>query len=127
MAGTTAGPATVAPDAMMTTIALTYDDIAERLGITVPSARRLVIRRRWTKAKGNDGRAIVQVPEEFLQRRDDERDDSRDDDATDAPTAVPPPAPVADAAIAAMEAAMADAMARLAAAQDHIVDLAQQV
>lgn len=114
----------------MSTVALTYEEIAERLGITVPSARRLVIRKRWSKSKGNDGLAVVQVPEEFLQRRDDKRDDSRDDgpddDATEAETALPA-VPVPDPAIVVMEAALTDAMARLATAQEQIVDLARQV
>jgi hypothetical protein len=122
---------TVAAGAAMSTVAMTYEDLAEKLGITVASARRLVLRRHWTKTRGNDGRAVIQVPDEFLQRRDDERDDSPDDatpdDADDDATSVTPPTPVSDAAIAAMSAAVADVMTRLATAQDQIVDLARKV
>ena len=53
----------------MTTLALSYDEIARRLGITIASARRLVHRRRWQKTRSNDGRALVQVPVEFLDSR----------------------------------------------------------
>ena len=53
----------------MTTLALAYDEIARRLGITIASARRLVHRRRWQKTRSNDGRALVQVPVEFLDSR----------------------------------------------------------
>src|SRR3954454_23064599 len=56
---------------IMTTLALSYDQLAARLGIAVPSARRLVHRKRWSKGKGNDGRAIVQVPAEFFDGRED--------------------------------------------------------
>ena len=54
----------------MTTLALSYDEIAGRLGIAVASARRLVHRKKWPKGKGNDGRVIVQVPVEFCEGRD---------------------------------------------------------
>jgi DNA-directed RNA polymerase specialized sigma24 family protein len=37
-------------------LALSYEQIAQRLGIATASARRLVQRRRWLKDKGNDGR-----------------------------------------------------------------------
>ena len=55
--------------AQMTTLALSYDEIERRLGITIASARRLVHRRRWQKTRSNDGRALVQVPVEFLDSR----------------------------------------------------------
>jgi hypothetical protein len=70
----------------MSTIALSYDELADRLGITVASARRLVLRRRWSKGKGNDGRAIVQVPTDFLERRSDSLSDSPADDTPDTAT-----------------------------------------
>jgi hypothetical protein len=54
----------------VTTLALSYDEIAGRLGIAVASARRLVHRKKWPKGKGNDGRVIVQVPVEFCEGRD---------------------------------------------------------
>lgn len=47
---------------------LTYDDMAETLGITPDSARRLATRHKWPRRPGNDGRALVAVPEERLDR-----------------------------------------------------------
>jgi hypothetical protein len=43
---------------------LTYDEIASAFGITRESARQLVIRKRWARKKGNDGKARVEVPED---------------------------------------------------------------
>lgn len=45
---------------------LDYDELAGRLGITRESARRLVIRKRWRRAPGNDGKARVAVPNDAL-------------------------------------------------------------
>src|SRR6476620_11502627 len=64
---------------IVTTAAMTYDEIARTLGIEVASARRLVHRKRWAKTKGNDGRAVVQVPAEALDRRHDSPHDRRHD------------------------------------------------
>lgn len=43
-----------------------YDDLARVFGIERESARRLVIRKRWKRSKGNDGRARVAVPTDAL-------------------------------------------------------------
>jgi hypothetical protein len=48
---------------------LSYDDLAEALGIERESARRLVIRKRWKRTKGNDGKARVEVPLDELPAR----------------------------------------------------------
>jgi regulator of protease activity HflC (stomatin/prohibitin superfamily) len=45
---------------------LTYDELAARLGIERESARQLAIRKRWTRQRGNDGKARVAVPDEAL-------------------------------------------------------------
>ena len=45
---------------------LSYSDLAERRGISRESANRLVIRHRWHKRKGNDGRVRVFVPADHL-------------------------------------------------------------
>lgn len=45
---------------------LTYDEIAERFGITRESARQLVLRKHWTRRKGNDGRARIEIPVDAL-------------------------------------------------------------
>ncbi len=72
---------------------LTYDDMAEALGITPDSARRLATRHKWPRRPGNDGRALVAVPEERLERPHEPRADAAlpdggaDDGAEDAPEA----------------------------------------
>jgi hypothetical protein len=47
-------------------VSLTYQELADRLGIDVQSARRRALRSRWPKAPGNDGRARVLVPAAVL-------------------------------------------------------------
>jgi len=62
----------------MSTEALTYKELAERLGIKLTSARRTAMRKKWQRIKGNDGETRVLVPLEVLERSDS-HDDSRDD------------------------------------------------
>ncbi len=45
---------------------LTYAELAGALKITPASANRLARRKRWPRAKGNDGRTRVAAPEEVL-------------------------------------------------------------
>lgn len=68
---------------------LTYDDMAEALGITPDSARRLATRHKWARRPGNDGRALVAVPQERLDRPQEPRADvsGPDDAGEDAPEA----------------------------------------
>jgi hypothetical protein len=99
----------------MTTLALSYDEIARRLSITIASARRLVHRRRWQKTRSNDGRALVQVPVEFLDSRPNDvpsdgpggrpngQHDSHRDSPDDSPNGV------------------AEVLARLAVLQDELI------
>ena len=47
---------------------LTYDQLAERLGIGRQSARQLAMRKRWPRKPGNDGLARVAVPADALTR-----------------------------------------------------------
>ncbi len=101
------------------TVAMTYEALAERLGINVASARRLALRKRWQKGKGNDGRAIVQVPEDFLERRTDSLDDSPADDVTTVAPAVPE--------TVAPPVVVTDLLARLAAAQTELVEMARRL
>lgn len=51
----------------MDTKLLTYAELAEALSITAASAKRLAIRRGWSKTPGNDGKARVAVPVERLE------------------------------------------------------------
>src|SRR5215831_11058947 len=41
---------------------MTYVGLAEARGISLPSARRLVLRHRWPRQRGNDGIVRVTVP-----------------------------------------------------------------
>jgi uncharacterized coiled-coil protein SlyX len=47
----------------MSTVSLSYAELAQRLGISVDGARMKVKRHRWPKAKGNDGAMRVTVEE----------------------------------------------------------------
>jgi hypothetical protein len=108
----------------MTTVALSYDDIAERLGISVPSARRLVLRRKWHKMLGNSGRAVIQVPLEFLSEREG------DGDAGDTTTAVETAlATVGEAALATVAPVDVgtDLLARLDGLQTEMIDMARRL
>lgn len=60
---------------------LTYDDMAEALNITPDSARRLSTRHKWPRRPGNDGRALVAVPEERLERPHEPRSETGVDEA----------------------------------------------
>jgi hypothetical protein len=43
---------------------LTYDQAAEKLGVSRQAVRQKAIRGRWPRTRGNDGQARVQVPEQ---------------------------------------------------------------
>jgi hypothetical protein len=53
----------------MSTVWLTYDELAERLGIERESARQHVKRKHWARQKGNDGKVRIGVPEEVLSAK----------------------------------------------------------
>jgi hypothetical protein len=53
----------------MDTVWLTYDELAERLGIARESARTLVKRKHWGRKMGNDGKVRIGVPEEVLSAK----------------------------------------------------------
>jgi hypothetical protein len=48
---------------------LTFDEAAARLRISRDSVRRMALRKRWSKRAGNDGRARIGVPAEWLAAR----------------------------------------------------------
>src|SRR3954452_15198868 len=48
---------------------MTYDELAEALGRSGEAVRALVIRKRWRRTLGNDGRARITVPAEALEAR----------------------------------------------------------
>jgi hypothetical protein len=62
----------------MTTLRLTYEELAERVGRSPEGARMLARRRRWRVEKGNDGKARVVVDEAELVVRPPERPTSPD-------------------------------------------------
>jgi hypothetical protein len=53
----------------MDTVWLTYDELAEHLGIARESARTLVKRKHWGRKMGNDGKVRIGVPEELLSAK----------------------------------------------------------
>lgn len=76
---------------------LTYDELADRLGIERESARTLVKRKRWARQTGNDGKARIGVPNDALEARDAPGDDLSDDPVHVPPTdPEQPPAPTPD-------------------------------
>ena len=113
---------TVIGTIVVTTRALSYDELAKRLGITIASSRRLVHRRRWMKAKGNDGRALVQVPVEFLDSRPD---DSRSDSPSDSPNASQHDSHQASPDDS--PNGISEVLARLTAAQAELVEMARRL
>lgn len=50
----------------MSTVSLTYDELAERLGIGRKSAQNMTRRKGWRRTKGNDGKARIEAPLEAL-------------------------------------------------------------
>jgi hypothetical protein len=112
----------------VTSVALTYAELAKRLGIAPDSAKRLALRKRWSKAKGNDGKTVIQVPAEFLDGHanspgDDRPDSPRDrpaDDRSDGHRDIP-------ASVTVTEGALSEATTRLAVAQGELVEMARRL
>src|SRR3982751_7020841 len=113
---------------IMATTALTYEELAARTGMSLASARRLVHRRKWRKAKGNDGRAVLQVPDDFLDHHKGKHPGAHDG----AHHGVHPGDHDGvhrghNATHVDSSATMADVMARLMAAQDNLVEMAHKL
>src|SRR5690349_8819892 len=91
-----------------TTVRLTYAELAVARGISLDSARRMTLRRGWSKQIGNDGLTRVNVPAAALTGAgsDAGTGDNTDAGRTDA---APPINDQAIAAIAAAVAAITDA------------------
>ena len=75
----------------MSTVWLTYDELAERLGIERESARQHVKRKHWSRQKGNDGKVRIGVPEEVLSAKSEP-----DTEGGTAPVQAPAQPPVQD-------------------------------
>ena len=86
---------------------VSYSELAQRRGIDRDSASRLAVRHRWRRRKGNDGRAHVLVPADYLNPAAvDSPPDSPPDNPPDSPLGMSPRhVAVLEAAIAALEAA----------------------
>ena len=108
----------------METVALTYDELAARARISDPSARRIVNKRRWKKIRGNDGRALIHVPVQYLEQRSTASGKA-------APGAVPPPDPMMVPPPVPMPVPPpgpdAELLARLDRMQAELVEMAQQL
>src|SRR3954452_8639261 len=71
-----------------TTIRMTYAELETARGISLDAARRLVLRKRWSKQIGNDGLTRALVPAEFAEPvgkdiSTDDRGKDGTDDGTD--------------------------------------------
>jgi len=62
---------------------MTYKELCEQLDIKIESVRRLVMRKKWVRTKGNDGETRIHVPDEFLDRRNDRPNDNHMDSRDD--------------------------------------------
>jgi hypothetical protein len=72
---------------------MTYAELAEVRGITIPAARRLTLRHHWAKQTGNDGLVRVSVPVSALAKS---RKAPNEIDTTSDPTLRPKTDPVPD-------------------------------
>lgn len=93
------------------TVSLTYQEAAARLGVTVPTCRRMASRFRWERTRANDGTWRVLVPADRLTRQP-------------ASETLPAGMPAdARALLAHLEAAAADLRVRLERAEGEIESL----
>ena len=67
----------------MTTLRLTYVQLAQRVGLTSDGARMLARRRHWQVIRGNDGKALVIVDDAELVVRPAERPPDQPTEATE--------------------------------------------
>lgn len=77
---------------------LTYDELAERLGIERESARQQVKRKHWARRPGNDGKVRIGVPVEVFGSGSEEGTEGGAD-PVQAPVHEPAPAPAYDPAV----------------------------
>lgn len=68
----------------MTTESLTYKEIADRFGVQIASARKMVQRKHWQRTTGNDGQVRILVPIDALPSPIGLKD-SHGDSRTDSP------------------------------------------
>jgi hypothetical protein len=65
---------------------LTYEEVAEALGIGRESARVTVKRKRWPRRPGNDRKIRIGVPEELIATRNNSDNSSDNRSGADTPT-----------------------------------------
>jgi hypothetical protein len=103
----------------MSTVWLTYDELAERLGIERESARQHVKRKHWARQRGNDGKVRIGVPEEVLSARS-EPDTEGGTEPVQAPVQDPGVTAVLTRHIERLEAQLEEALKR-AGDKDEVV------
>jgi len=69
-------------DSPMETIALTYRELADKMGVKLDSARKTVLRKKWQRVTGNDGTVRIYVPVDALPSHSDSQPDSPGDGLT---------------------------------------------
>lgn len=74
----------------MATVVLTYAELAERLGVKLPSARKMVQRHKWRRITGNDGLVRIEIPTDALPARRDRPSDGPTDSPPSSPTDLVP-------------------------------------
>jgi hypothetical protein len=95
---------------------LTYDEAAERLGVSAEAIRCRAKRQRWRRTRGNDGRARIQLPDDLHDLVTDRATPGRPGELTGQMTA-PVTTPVDERLIAALEAHIQTLQAELAHAR----------
>lgn len=63
---------------------MSYEAAAEALGINGESVRRMARRKKWRRQIGNDGKGLVEVPDEMLAERADKPEADPPGDREDA-------------------------------------------
>lgn len=101
------------------TVALTYAELAERLGIEIASAKMRARRGKWHREPGNDGRTRVQVPVEVLNDTP-----PPPPEASTSPPAAPPPDA---AALAALREAHIAEITRMEAMHKSVLDALREL
>ena len=84
---------------------MTYAELGQARGISAASAKRLAIRRRWRRHRGNDGTARVAVPVTERAPREPITRDNTGDDTGDAPSDITPVIRAFETALAELRAA----------------------
>ena len=109
----------------MTHIAITYEELSHRAGISILSARRIANRRKWRKVRGNKGRTLAHVPCEYLEKHEAHSAENDKSVPVTAPATVPAAVPVAEIMVRLdrLQAELIEAAARRGADEALIEEL----